>query len=80
MKVLNDFRCKSCGKTTEEYIDSGIQEIDCSCGGLARKILGMPQVRLDGTDPSLPGAYEKWANKRELWNKQHRKKSYVEPR
>jgi hypothetical protein len=29
------------------------------------KIIGMPRIALDGTDPGFPGAYDRWASIRE---------------
>lgn len=65
MKLLRDFRCHSCGKMTERYIETDANEIRCECGGIALRIIGMPRIDLDGTDPSFPGAYDRWAKVRE---------------
>lgn len=77
-KLMRDFRCHSCGKHTERFIDTDANEIQCECGGVAMRIIGMPRVSLDGTNPDFPGAYEKWANDREKRAAQHRKRSYFE--
>lgn len=78
MRVLNDYKCNSCGKVHERYIENTILVIDCDCGKEAVKTISIPMVTLDGTDPSFPGAYEKWANTREQNLKVQRKKSYFE--
>ena len=65
MKNLRDFLCGSCGKVEERYIDTDISTVDCVCGGVANRLIGMPRVALDGTDPGFPGAYDKWARVRE---------------
>ena len=65
MKLLRDFICAACGERQERYLDSDITEVNCECGARASRIIGMPHVALDGTDPGFPGAYEKWAKVRE---------------
>ena len=78
MKLLRDFECKYCGRTYERYIDSKITQVDCECGKKADRIIGMPKVSLDGTDPGFPGAYEKWAKTREQRAEISKRKSYYE--
>jgi DNA-directed RNA polymerase subunit RPC12/RpoP len=73
MRVLNDFKCHKCGDVIERYIDNTIHQITCECGGEAHRVLHVPRPKLDGTDPSLPGAYMKWGKdhiKRSEKNKQ----------
>lgn len=66
MRVLNDFRCGSCGHTHEEYLDNGITECSCpECGETSTRVLRPPKFHLDGTDPGFPGAWEKWAKDKE---------------
>ena len=76
MRMLRDFRCRSCDETFERYIDNNIEQVTCECGGLADRIIGMPRVSLDGTDPGFPGAYEKWAKTREDNARIKSKRSY----
>lgn len=64
-KLLRDFRCEDCGKEVERFIDVEAHYVPCDCGGKARKIVGMPRVALDGTDPGFPDAYSRWATIRE---------------
>ena len=64
-KLLRDFCCQECHTSVERFVDSSLSAVPCECGGTANRMIGMPTVRLDGTDPSFPGAYEKWANIRE---------------
>ena len=78
MKLLRDFKCPTCEDDSERYIDSETKQVVCKCGGYAYRIIGMPRVALDGTDPSFPGAYSKWATLRENNAAQKRKKSYYE--
>ena len=65
MKLLRDFCCKTCGETAERYVDSETKQLPCSCGEFADRVIGMPRVALDGTDPAFPGAYSRWADIRE---------------
>ena len=77
---LFDFKCCKCNEITERLIHSDIKTIFCErCGGLMEKILSMPQIMLDGTDPSLPGAYDKWARTREQRHRKNKEKSYYNP-
>ena len=78
MKLLRDFKCPACEDVSERYIDSETKQVVCKCGEYAYRIIGMPRVALDGTDPSFPGAYSKWATLRENNAAQKRKKSYYE--
>lgn len=75
-RMLRDFVCRSCGDTLERFIDNNIEQITCECGGLADRIIGMPNVALDGTNPDFPGAYDKWARIREDNAKIKSKRSY----
>lgn len=75
MRVVRDFKCE-CGSITERFIDSLETEIECpECGGRSFKTLSCPRIMLDGTDPSLPGAYEKWGRDRENRAKQNAKRN-----
>ncbi len=63
-KTLRDFECE-CGEITEKYIDTSILAIECECGKQAKRMIGMPKVMLDGTNPDFPSAYDHWARIRE---------------
>ena len=78
MRMLRDFRCRSCDEIFERYIDNNIEQVACECGGLADRIIGMPRVALDGTDPGFPGAYSRWADVREKNAEIKKNKSYYE--
>lgn len=65
MRLLRDFHCPTCGSDVERYIDSDTASVMCHCGSLAIRVVGMPRVALDGTDPGFPTAYDRWANTRE---------------
>lgn len=69
MRILRDYRCAE-GHITERFIDDSTELVECkTCSKPAHKTLGFGTIILDGTDPSFPGAYEKWATVRE---KRHR--------
>ena len=78
MKLLRDFCCETCGTVQERFNDGETLAVNCACGAIANRIIGMPRVALDGTDPSFPGAYDKWARVREDRARQNAKKSYAE--
>lgn len=77
-KQLRDFLCESCGIEEERFIDSSIRQIVCpECGHTMVRLMGMPKVNLDGTDPGFPGAYDKWARIREDNARIKSKRSYA---
>ena len=78
MRMLRDFCCRSCEVVFERYIDSNIEQVTCECGGVADRLVGMPRVALDGTDPGFPGAYSRWADVREKNAAIAKNKSYYE--
>lgn len=79
MRQLRDFLCEHCGIEDERYIDSKITQIVCpECGNTMVRLMGMPRVSLDGTDPAFPGAYSKWATTREHNARIKGKRSYSE--
>lgn len=65
MKLLRDFLCPVCNKSTERYIDSETRMITCECGNDAARVIGMPRVKLEGITGAFPGAYHKWATDHE---------------
>lgn len=65
MRVVRDFKCRECNTVKEVFIDNAVEVIGCDCGGRMEKQLSFANVVLDGTDPGLPGAYDKWARVRE---------------
>lgn len=63
MKALFDFACPLCNRQTEEYIDNAIKEIDCECGGKAKKLVSCPSYfKIDGFRADIMS--EKWAKTR----------------
>lgn len=75
---IYDFSCADCGCEVEKLTKSDVFGISCDCGGIMKRKISMPRIALDGTDPSFPGAYDKWGREREKRAAQHRKKSYYE--
>ena len=78
MKTLRDFHCESCGATQERYMDSGVTCIPCACGGSMIRVIGMPNIQLEGITGAFPGAHERWARVREEKAAIHKRKSYYE--
>jgi hypothetical protein len=76
MRTLRDFHCDSCGKEQERYIESDVNIVECTCGSTATRVIGMPRVSLDGTNPDFPGAYDRWARIREENARIKSKRSY----
>ena len=73
MRILRDFQCPHCEKVQERFVSDEITEIMCDCGEFAYRVIGMPTVMLDGTDPGFPGAWDKWARIREERHRKHAK-------
>jgi len=65
MRVLNDFYCPACDETREKLVDNMATKVACHCGADMVKIMATPNIRLDGTDPAFPSAYDRWATIRE---------------
>ena len=64
-RLLRDFECPSCGKHTERFVDTDQLEVECDCGALAKRVIGMPRVSLEGITGDFPGAHDRWARIRE---------------
>ncbi len=77
MRTLRDFVCDKCGASQERFVDSHINLVECTCGDMAKRIIGTPRVSLDGTDPAFPSAYDHWANVREENRRIKSKRSFA---
>ena len=64
MRLMCDFEC-DCGLNHEKYVDSETTHLTCSCGAVARRVIGTPTIALDGTSGDFPGAHARWAKIRE---------------
>lgn len=74
MRVLNDFRCDSCGYTVEKLLDNTIRTIDCQdCDGIAKRVQAVPNFQLEGVSGDYPTASDKWIKNREQKMAQERK-------
>lgn len=70
-----EFECDE-GTVSEKLVETDVLSILCECCGKgADRIISTPRVSLDGTDPSFPGEYMKWARKREQHLQQERKRN-----
>ena len=72
MRVLNDYQCSDCLKTTEEYIEPEIKTIICSCGGIKYQLahaggsyFKIGKYRMDIDSIQWAKAHEKQGLKRE---------------
>ena len=74
MKLMLDFKCDYCHSIDEHYVDSSVYQFICECGGVSRRQISMPTVKLEGVTGSFPGAWHKWADKREKRAKELAKK------
>lgn len=64
-KLLRDFHCHACGERFERFIDTNTMDVQCKCGAMAQKVIGMPRVSLEGISGDFPGAHARWAKIRE---------------
>ena len=58
-----DFKCTSCFKITERYIENTEQTTCSFCGCIAEKALSTPTISLEGISGSFPSAADAWAKK-----------------
>jgi len=71
-----EYICDECDSvhTQIRAIDDRLRDSTCPhCQGQACYIVSAPMTKLDGTDPSFPGEWNKWEKKREQVMKQERK-------
>jgi putative FmdB family regulatory protein len=63
---IYEYKCPE-GHITEELRQMFWREQPtmCECGKEAKFIISAPAVQLDGSDPSFPGAHEKWVKQHE---------------
>jgi hypothetical protein len=61
MRLLRDFKCGFCGVEQERFVDTHFTQIQCDCGGVAYRMVGMPNVKLEGITGAFPGAHDRWA-------------------
>ena len=63
---IYEYECTGC----KEYFTSlkSIAERDNAscplCSAPGKKLISIPRIALDGTDPGFPGAWDKWERKR----------------
>lgn len=72
---LYNFRCDKCDYTEERITKMDVFAVTCDCGGLMKRQLSMPTIKLDGTDPGFPGAYDKWGRDRERRRRENDKRN-----
>lgn len=70
--ILYDFKCSECSTVEEKLVSSDVRKITCpNCQSLTMtRTISKPLIRLDGTDPGFPDAYDKWARQHEKAGKQ----------
>lgn len=66
MIKVYDYKCPLCVGTVERFVDSKDADNEiCYCGQTMERLVSTPRFHLDGTDPSFPGAWNKWADDKE---------------
>ena len=43
MRKIRSFKCSTCNKTQEHFVDDGITMIDCKCGKQATRMMSAPR-------------------------------------
>jgi DNA-directed RNA polymerase subunit RPC12/RpoP len=80
MRVLNDYRCISCGAENAYFVDTRVSSLVCQkCGGSATKVQRPIMGHLDPISGKWPMATDKWARDREKKAEAERKTSYYDP-
>lgn len=64
-RLMREFQCTKCDKAFERFIDTNAGYVECDCGGVAYRMIGMPTVKLEGVSGDFPGAHSRWATIRE---------------
>jgi hypothetical protein len=62
MKRIYEFAC-DCGKRTEALVDYETISVQCSCGGLANRVISAPSFNLEGWSGSFPSSWLKFDKK-----------------
>lgn len=67
MRIMLDFECSgdSCGRIEEHIVESHTETVDCPCGGVMKRCLSAPTIRLEGISGAFPTAHDHWAKIRE---------------
>lgn len=64
--IMYDFVCAKCRETFEKFAKLKDTGATCPhCGGEAVRKVSTPRIKLDGTDPSFPSAWDSWGRKHE---------------
>jgi len=71
VKVLNDYQCSDCLKTSEEWLDTEVKSILCTCGGVRHLLVhgGGSYFKIDGSRMDIMSI--QWAKRRENNYKKH---------
>ena len=74
--MIFEYRCSECGDIFEKYVTSENKDlVTCiECGARATRLVSPPNFKLDGTDPSFPTTWDKWANMHEREAKRAKQK------
>jgi len=62
MKRIYEFVC-DCGQRTEALTDYETASIQCTCGGLAHRVISAPSVNLEGWSGDFPSSWLKFDQK-----------------
>ena len=62
MKRIYEFVC-DCGQRTESLTDYETASVQCSCGGLAHRVISAPSFNLEGWSGSFPSSWLKFDQK-----------------
>lgn len=73
MKRIYSFKCTHCGNAFDELTEYTATHECPQCGAVAEKVIIPPQIHLEGTTGSFPGAAISWERKRNNKINQERK-------
>ena len=73
MKMINDYKCDTCGVTTEHWVEP-TADIKCIvCDEIQTKVLSGGSFILDPLSGHFPSATQQWAKNRDIKIKQEQK-------
>jgi hypothetical protein len=62
MKRIYEFVCL-CGQRTEAFTDYETASVQCSCDGLAHRVISAPSINLEGWSGNFPSSWLKFDQK-----------------
>jgi putative FmdB family regulatory protein len=65
MRKAFDYRCPACNTKFDAFVNHRDEEVRCTCGTVARRIISPVRSALDPVSGAFPGAAWKWEREHE---------------